>query len=101
MPLLNLIDHIFYGLFSTSLSFAYFGSNDSPKFRRSSSIHAHSARLLLDRDKKQDAIQEIKKLSTLTMESRTFNQISTDVLFLGQIGQKFGITITIPSTQHS
>ena len=62
MPLLNLIlITFFYGLFSTSLNFAYFGSNDSPKFRRSSSIHAHSARLLLDRDKKQDAIQEIKK----------------------------------------
>ena len=62
MSLLNrILITFFHGLFSTSLNFAYFGSNDSPKFRRSSSIHAHSARLLLDRDKNQDAIQEIKK----------------------------------------
>lgn len=52
-----------YLLFLLSLTeiCAYFRPSDSPKFRQSSSIHAHSARLLLDKQKNQEALIEIKK----------------------------------------
>lgn len=42
-------------------NFAYFRPSDHPVFRKESSIHAHTARLLLDRDREETAIQELKR----------------------------------------
>lgn len=40
---------------------AYFRPSDEPRLRKPSSIHAHMAKILLDRDKSTEAIDELKK----------------------------------------
>lgn len=48
-------------LWACTQNHAYFRPSDAPKFRRSSSIHAHAARLMLDRKNEVGAISELKK----------------------------------------